>query len=280
MDPARRSEYLSLMGLTEWVRRDHQAPIESPSAELSRTESPPVESPSEAAPSPPAGDDAVLADTPSAVVSAVVAADPVPVPEAAPPPREDREPIATQWEPLREQVARCTACALHETRTQTVFGVGVQRADLMLVGEGPGEQEDQRGEPFVGAAGQLLDRMLAAIGHSRQATVYIANVVKCRPPGNRKPHAVEAEACCGYLEAQIAPIQPKLIVALGQVAASGLLGEDGPVGRMRQGSHVHGASGTPVIVTYHPAYYLRQPREKRKGWEDLKRIRALLAELA
>ena len=186
------------------------------------------------------------------------------------------EPVATEWEPLEAQVAACTACPLHEGRTQTVFGVGRRTADLMLVGEGPGEQEELRGEPFVGAAGELLDRMLEAIGHSRQHTSYIANAVKCRAPGNRKPHAVEADACRRYLEAQITLVKPKLIVALGQAAAASLLGLEAPVGSMREQVHQHAPTGTPVIVTYHPAYYLRKPDEKRKGWEDLKRIRALL----
>lgn len=263
------------MGLTEWVRRDQQ-PAEAPEPviEVAPTAEPVA-----------AIEDPLTEQTP--VESPVVVPEPQPeaipvakVSEPAPPSVPEREPPAMDWDALRAQVARCTACALHETRTQTVFGVGRTQADLMLVGEGPGEQEDLRGEPFVGAAGQLLDRMLAAIGHSRQSTVYIANVVKCRPPGNRKPHAVEADACRGYLEAQIALVRPKLIVALGQVAATGLLGEDAPVGRLRRGSHVHGPSGTPVIVTYHPAYYLRQPLEKRKGWDDLKRIRARLAEPA
>lgn len=190
------------------------------------------------------------------------------------------EPVPTQWEPLQAHVAGCTACALHTGRTQTVFGVGQPTADLMLVGEGPGAAEDAQGEPFVGAAGQLLDRMLAAIGHSRADTVYIANVVKCRPPGNRKPHASEAAACSDYLAAQIALVQPKLIVALGQIAATQLTGTDAPVARMRQGEHRYTPGDIPVMVTYHPAYYLRQPLEKRKGWEDLKRIRARLAELS
>lgn len=264
----RRSDYLALLGLTEWVRRD-QAGREEPVLADAVAPAPALEPGPASAPTvvdPP--------EAPAALPLVDVAARPA---EVAPGPAGVcHAPAPRDWEALAAQVAACTACPLHETRTQTVFGVGQRQADLMLVGEGPGEQEDLRGEPFVGAAGQLLDQMLAAIGQSRASTVYIANVVKCRPPGNRKPHAAEAAACRDYLEAQIELVRPRLIVALGQVAAAGLLGEDAPVGRMRQGSHVHPASQTPVIVTYHPAYYLRQPLEKRKGWEDLKRIRALL----
>ena len=260
-----RSDYLALLGLTEWVRRDasgdHRETVE-PDLERAVPVASAAPEPEAASPEPPL----------EATASAVVSRPPPPV--AATP--VEREPVAEDWEGLAAQVASCTACALHETRTQAVFGVGQRQAELMLVGEGPGEQEDLRGEPFVGAAGQLLDQMLAAIGQSRKSTVYIANVVKCRPPGNRKPHAAEAGACRDFLEAQIRLVQPKLIVALGQVAAAGLLGEDAPVGRMRQGAHMHAATQTPVIVTYPPAYYLRQPLEKRKGWEDLKRIRAQL----
>lgn len=200
-----------------------------------------------------------------------------PAPAAAPAPKLADADIATlDWQALAAKVAACTACGLHQRRTQTVFGVGAQSGSLMLVGEGPGEQEDLLGEPFVGAAGQLLDNMLAAIGRSRSADTYIANVVKCRPPGNRKPQEDEAAACSAYLDRQIALVGPKLLVALGGAAAARLLGQDTPVGKLR--GQIHDYQGTPVIVTYHPAYYLRKPADKRKGWDDLKRIRALLAE--
>jgi uracil-DNA glycosylase len=153
-----------------------------------------------------------------------------------------------------------------------VFGVGPERAPLMIVGEGPGADEDASGEPFVGRAGKLLDEMLKAIGHSRAENVYIANVVKCRPPGNRDPAADEAEACRPFLEAQIAQVQPRLIVALGRIAAQRLLVTDEPLARLRGPLHHYGAGKTPLFVTYHPAYLLRSPREKAKSWQDLKLI--------
>lgn len=147
----------------------------------------------------------------------------------------------------------------------------------MIVGEGPGADEDRQGEPFVGAAGKLLDQMLGAIGRSRQSDVYIANVVKCRPPGNRDPLEAEAEACRPYLAKQIELLQPRLIVALGRVAAQRLLGTTEPLARLRSQQHEYAPTGTPVRVTYHPAYLLRSPREKAKSWADLKQVRQHLA---
>ena len=172
------------------------------------------------------------------------------------------------WAQLREAVARCTSCVLHERRKQAVLGVGDQRADWLIVGEGPGAEEDARGEPFVGQAGKLLDNMLAAIGLARGANVYIANVVKCRPPGNRTPTPEEAEACASYLDRQIDLIQPRLIVALGKVAARRLLGRDSTLGSLRKS--VHSYRGIPLVVTYHPAYLLRNLPDKAKAWEDLR----------
>jgi uracil-DNA glycosylase len=172
------------------------------------------------------------------------------------------------WAELEQAVAACTRCRLHQGRTQTVFGVGNRDALWMVVGEAPGAEEDRRGEPFVGRAGQLLDRMLRAAGQDR-ASVFIANILKCRPPGNRDPAADEAAACRGYLDRQIALVAPRLILAVGRVAAQQLLQTDAPLGRLR--GQVHGLKNTeiPVIVTYHPAYLLRSPREKRKAWADL-----------
>ena len=171
------------------------------------------------------------------------------------------------WAGLREAVAACTACALHRGRKQAVLGVGDERADWLIVGEGPGAEEDARGEPFVGPAGKLLDNMLGAIGLKRGANVYIANVVKCRPPGNRTPSPEEAEACAPFLDRQIELLQPRLIIALGKVAAHRLLGLDGTLGSMR--ATVHAYRGIPLIVTYHPAYLLRNMTDKSKAWEDL-----------
>lgn len=183
------------------------------------------------------------------------------------------------WDDLQRAVASCTRCPLHETRTQTVFGVGTHRADLMIIGEAPGAEEDRRGEPFVGRAGQLLDEMLRAIGFAREQ-VFIANVLKCRPPGNRDPRPDEASSCRGYLDQQIATIRPKVIVAVGRIAAQQLLGGDLPLGRMRGTTHRLEPQGVPVVVTYHPAYLLRTPAQKRKVWIDLCAARELLGEHA
>ena len=175
--------------------------------------------------------------------------------------------MSMDWAALKNRVAGCTDCPLHEKRTKTVFGVGDENADWMFVGEGPGAEEDQKGEPFVGQAGRLLDNMLPAIGLKRGAGVYIANCVKCRPPGNRNPEPGEALACEPYLHRQIELISPKLIVALGKVAAANLLASDASVASMRR--KVHRYRGIPLIVTYHPAYLLRNLTDKAKAWEDL-----------
>ena len=171
------------------------------------------------------------------------------------------------WPQLRRAVAECTACALHAKRKQAVFGVGDEQADWLIVGEGPGAEEDARGEPFVGQAGKLLDNMLSAIGLARGNNVYIANVVKCRPPGNRTPSLEEADACAAFLDRQIELIQPRLIVALGKVAARRMLGRDTTLGSLRR--TVHDYRGIPLVVTYHPAYLLRNLPDKAKAWEDL-----------
>lgn len=180
---------------------------------------------------------------------------------------------------LREAIVGCTACALCETRTQAVPGVGTMSAELLVIGEAPGQEEDRRGEPFVGRAGQLLDRMLAAIGLDRQ-TVYITNVLKCRPPNNRDPRPEEVRACAGYLRRQIELIAPRVILSVGRVSAQSLLETDQPVGRLRDAWHRFGPHDTPLRVTYHPAYLLRSPAQKRKAWADLKAVRGLLDEAA
>ena len=174
---------------------------------------------------------------------------------------------AMDWDSLKSCVADCTACGLHKGRNKTVFGVGDERANWLFVGEGPGADEDAQGEPFVGQAGKLLDNMLAAINLKRDANVYIANIVKCRPPGNRNPQPDEAAACSPYLKRQIELIRPKLIVALGKVAAVNLLGRDASISSLR--GSVHDCGGIPLIVTYHPAYLLRTLPDKAKAWEDL-----------
>jgi uracil-DNA glycosylase len=221
---------LQVLGLTPlWVRRDAIDALETPLAEVEQELSPPQ--------SPPAAGDRA----------------------------EDIRKM--NWLQLRAAVAECRACPLHEKRKQAVLGVGDEHADWLFVGEGPGAEEDARGEPFVGQAGKLLDNMLAAIALQRGQGVYIANVVKCRPPGNRTPEPAEAHACEPYLSRQIELIQPKLIVALGKVAANNLLQTDATLGSLR--GRVHDFRGTPLIVTYHPAYLLRNLADKAKAWEDL-----------
>ena len=178
---------------------------------------------------------------------------------------------------LAAEVARCTRCGLHKERTQTVFGVGDLNADLLIIGEAPGAEEDRLGEPFVGRAGKLLNSMLRAIGLSR-LQVYIANILKCRPPGNRDPSPEEVAHCASYLARQVEMIRPRMILAVGRIAAQNLLQQAAPIGKMRGQRYTYGASEIPVIVTYHPAYLLRSPREKRKAWADLLLVKELLEE--
>ncbi len=187
--------------------------------------------------------------------------------------RPDRADIATlDWPALREAVAACQACGLCASRRNTVFGVGHTQADWMIIGEAPGEQEDRQGEPFVGAAGQLLDAMLRACGRARSKeeagrSAYIANVLKCRPPANRNPAPEEVLQCEPYLARQVALVRPKLIIAMGRFAVQSLLKTTEPIGRLR--GRVHRYEGVPVIVTYHPADLLRTPIDKAKAWADL-----------
>ena len=184
-----------------------------------------------------------------------------------PPAEVDSDDVSQyDWQALREKVAGCQRCALAETRTQTVFGVGNEAADWLIIGEAPGAEEDRRGEPFVGRAGQLLDQMLRAIGEDRNS-VFIANILKCRPPNNRDPKPEEAAACRDYLQRQIDLVKPRVILAVGKIAAQNLLNSDAPVGRMR--GTVHRLGDIPLIVTYHPAYLLRSPTQKHKSWSDL-----------
>ena len=171
------------------------------------------------------------------------------------------------WQDLQECVAHCEACVLSQTRTQTVFGVGDPHAEWLFVGEAPGAEEDRKGEPFVGQAGKLLDNMLAAIQLKRGQNVYIANVLKCRPPENRDPQGEEVSQCAPFLKRQVELIKPKLIIALGKIAAQSLLGSTSTIAALRGKQHDY--HGVPVIVTYHPAYLLRNLSDKAKAWEDL-----------
>lgn len=186
---------------------------------------------------------------------------------ARPVPAEVR-PV-TDLDGVRQDLGDCRRCPLAATRTQIVFGVGNPCADLVFVGEGPGREEDERGEPFVGEAGRLLDRIIQAMGLQR-SEVYICNVVKCRPPGNRDPEAAEIAACEPFLIRQLQMIQPKVIVALGKFAAQTLLQQQTPISRLR--GKWHSYQGIPLMPTFHPAYLLRTPQGKREVWEDMKQV--------
>jgi len=245
-----RNAYLDALGIDRWVRRD--APAE-PVYEAPASPAAPVGAPSR----------------PSTQKLASAAAEAVPV---QPRVREPLGPIS-DWGVLRELVAACTACDLCKTRTQTVFGVGDTRAEWLIIGEAPGGEEDRQGEPFVGRAGQLLNAMLLAIGLPRE-TVFIANILKCRPPGNRDPKPEEVSNCLPFLSAQIALLKPKMMLAVGRIAAQNLLATDAPLARLRGKLHHFGEANTPLVITYHPAYLLRTPSDKRKAWEDLKFARA------
>lgn len=196
--------------------------------------------------------------TAPAVGAAPQAADITPVQSAA----------RLDWDELQAAVAACTRCALAAGRTQTVFGVGKRDAEWMIVGEAPGQEEDRQGEPFVGRAGQLLNSMLEALGLARQQ-VFIANILKCRPPGNRDPEPAEAAACADWLARQIELVAPRIILCVGRVAAQNLLGTQTPIGKLRGQPYRYGPREIPVVVTWHPAYLLRSPAEKRRAWQDL-----------
>jgi uracil-DNA glycosylase len=196
-------------------------------------------------------------------------------------PAQQQEPrthgLANGWVQLKQAVSGCTRCGLHKTRTQTVFGVGDENADWMLIGEAPGAEEDRLGDPFVGQAGRLLDSMLAAIDLHRTRNVYIANVLKCRPPGNRNPEPEEVAKCTPHLLQQIEFVQPKLILAMGRFAAQTLLDTDASIASLR--GKLYRYAGRPLIVTYHPAYLLRNLPDKAKAWADLLFARKTMASL-
>jgi DNA polymerase len=191
--------------------------------------------------------------------------------------KEDSKENPSAWIELKQAVPACTACGLHKGRAQTVFGVGDENADWLLVGEAPGAEEDRLGEPFVGQAGRLLDNMLAAIELGRGDNVYIANVLKCRPPGNRNPEPDEVAKCTPFLRRQIELIRPKLIVAMGRFAAQTLLNTDATIASLR--GRLHDYAGVALVVTYHPAYLLRNLPDKSKAWADLVFARKAMLEL-
>jgi uracil-DNA glycosylase family 4 len=251
---ARQRAMLAEMGVRVWAPK----PAPTKAAALIAQEPPP----SLASP-------AAATHRPAPVAAPAAATAPAPTPSALPRPASR---VATlDWSALRDVVASCQACGLCQGRTQTVFGVGDEQADWMIVGEAPGENEDLQGEPFVGAAGQLLDNMLKAVGRSRTGKgaegAYIANVLKCRPPANRNPQPDEVAQCEPYLARQVALVKPQVIVAMGRFAVQALLKTNEPIGRLR--GQVHHYEGVPVIVTYHPAYLLRTPADKGKAWADL-----------
>ena len=259
------------MGIPLWVRRDL-----APRPNIAR----PVQAEAEEASLPPSANPAAAARAVAKAESAPATQPrPTVTDKAATAKKAPVDVVATDWQALEAEVATCTACELHTTRTQTVFGVGNREADWMIIGEAPGAEEDRRGEPFVGRAGQLLDLVLGGIGRPRES-VFIANILKCRPPSNRDPRPDEALACSGYLNRQIEWIKPKLIICVGRISAQNLLGTAESTGKLRGKVHRHAASGTPVIVTYHPAYLLRRPIEKRKVWADLKLAERTTRELA
>jgi len=183
---------------------------------------------------------------------------------------------ADPWSELQAKVRACTLCGLHRGRTQTVFGVGRRDARLFVIGEAPGADEDRQGEPFVGRAGQLLNAMLRSIGLPR-SEVYVANILKCRPPNNRDPEPSEQASCTPYLSQQIELVQPRVLLAVGRIAAQWLLQTDAPIGRIRGRVVSYGPRDTPLVVTYHPAYLLRSPLEKAKAWTDLCMVKELLS---
>ncbi|MCB1768192.1 MAG: uracil-DNA glycosylase [Candidatus Competibacteraceae bacterium] len=198
------------------------------------------------------------------------------IPDALPVISREARIARMDWEDLTTEARQCTACELCGTRTQVVFGVGDCQAEWLVIGEAPGADEDRQGEPFVGRAGKLLNPMLLAIGLKREQ-VYIANILKCRPPDNREPTPMEAAKCRPFLQRQIELIRPRIILAVGRVAAQNLLETDTQIGKLRGRVHRFGPTRIPVVVTYHPAYLLRSPREKRKAWDDLRLARRTLA---
>jgi uracil-DNA glycosylase family 4 len=249
---ARQAAYLHALGVDVYVPRD----VASRPMDDVIAPAPPMQ---HGSPEPPPAEDAhvrELVRAPAAELSAAV----------------------LDWPALREAVAACQRCDLHQTRTQAVFGVGNPQARWMFIGEAPGQEEDRQGEPFVGRAGQLLNAMIRALGMRRE-DVFIANVLKCRPPGNRDPRPAEAASCRQYLERQVELVDPTIVIAVGRIAAQDLLATDTPIAKLRGRVHAFGSRAWPLIVTYHPAYLLRSPGEKRKAWADLLQARQLFARL-
>lgn len=224
---------------------------------------------------PPSPVEGGITEKPLTAPTGPITAKPEPPSEAGPAVVNVEPPSLRDWDEIIAAIHACEACELAQNCTQKVPGVGNRQADLLIVGEGPGHDEDIQGEPFVGRSGQLLDRMLAAIGIAREQ-VYITNIVKCRPPNNRDPKQEEARHCRAFLEAQIREIAPRVILSVGRVSAHNLLGSDQPVGKLIRQMHELPGTGIPVKVTYHPAYLLRNPSAKAIAWQDLKLLHQML----
>jgi len=263
MNSELRREYLAGLGLTSWTLRSAEAAAAP--QELASERGPA----SAAALASSAPRTAAPAASRTAAPAAATVAPPAAAELRAPADTSPAREAGADWTELRARVAACVRCGLCATRTQTVFGVGNLNAEWLIVGEAPGADEDRQGEPFVGRAGQLLNAMLHAVGLAREQ-VYIANVLKCRPPGNRDPGANEAAECLPYLERQIALLKPKIMLAVGRIAAQNLLRTEKTLGSLRRQVHRFGVQQVPLVATYHPAYLLRTPADKRKAWEDLK----------
>jgi DNA polymerase len=273
---ARQVAYLQALGVDVYVPRDAPQPANEDLRGFDELPEPragaepaaataPLGVPSQVTPAPAQAMVAIELKTPPAAAEADADA--------------DKGLVASlDWDQLRAAVAACQRCELHATRTQTVFGVGNPKARWMFIGEAPGADEDKQGEPFVGRAGQLLTSMIRALGLRRE-DVYIANVVKCRPPGNRDPKPAEAASCRAFLERQVALVDPTLVVAVGRIAAQDLLATETPIAKLRGKVHSFGSRSWPLLVTYHPAYLLRSPSEKRKVWQDLLHARNVFARL-
>jgi len=289
MDNQLRKSYLEAMGITTWVARQPETPQSNMSPAVAVTTVQPV------APVEPTVKQEPPTKLDSASQSEINSAhseEPPPWLTDVPPSDDEWCPSESSldepeqhlpqsivanldWAALQQHITACKACELHRTRTQTVFGVGDQSADLLIIGEAPGADEDRQGEPFVGRAGKLLNAMLKAIGLERKQ-IYIANILKCRPPGNRDPHVEEMRHCESYLMRQIELIAPKVILAVGRISAQNLLKSTDAVGRLRGQVHHFGTNNIPLVVTYHPAYLLRSPEQKAKSWQDLQQTLSLL----
>jgi len=290
VDNQQRRAYLDAMGITQWVVRQpaskeiEETPVvAAPAAQPVESESiavkpnpptPPIAKPQQATQSL-ANDEA----PPSWLTEAPLSDDewlPCESESDELEPHAPRSIVANLgWDALQQHVSACKLCELHRTRTQTVFGVGNQQADLLIIGEAPGVDDDRQGDPFLGNSGKLLNAMLKAIGFERDQ-VYIANILKCCLPGNRDPHVEELSRCEPFLMRQIELVAPKVILAVGRVSAQNLLKSTDAVGRLRGRVHHFGAGNTPLVVTYHPAYLLRSPEQKAKSWQDLQQALSLL----